>query len=254
MKKDIKRYLFYTFTFTWLLWGGLAVLTQSKLLKYGTPLFMVLFIMGGLMPTICALGLKNKYSSKEDFKEFTKNILNPKHSVALYLLVIGLALVFCFLPTLLSGAALKQPLYIALISFPIMIVGGGLEEIGWRGFLLPLILKKIPTFISSLIVGAIWAVWHLPLWFIIGSNQSNMNFLGFFISVLATSFLLTGIYSATKSIFLCIIYHAATNAFWEVFAFDTEVLSACFVLVFTIIIFIVFEFTLRKSRRKAIKM
>jgi len=124
-----------------------------------------------------------------------------------------------------------------------------LEEIGWRGFLLPPLLKKFPAAISSLIVGAIWAVWHLPLWFIIGSNQFGRNFGGFLIGVIASSLLLTVIYSGTKSIFLCIIFHAATNALWEVFVFDPKVSSACFTLVFTIIVFIAFE----AVRRKRIK-
>ncbi|MHB8062764.1 MAG: CPBP family intramembrane glutamic endopeptidase, partial [Ruminiclostridium sp.] len=228
MNKDIKRYLFYAFTSSWLFWGGVAILTQLKLLKYGgSPLFLVPFIMGGIMPAICELWLKKKYGSKEDFKAFTKNILSPKHSVELYLLVIGSAFLFMFLPTLWGGATMKQPLYIALMEFPIMIIGGGLEEIGWRGFLQPELEKKLPSSISSLIVGSIWAVWHLPLWFIIGSNQSSMNGLWFFINAIALAFLLTATYSVTKSIFLCIISHALLNAFWDVFVPNTEVLSAC---------------------------
>lgn len=208
---------------------------------------MVIFIIRGFMPTISALWVRKKYSSNEDFKEFTKNIFNPKHSAVLYLLVIGLAFVYCFLPTLLNGTALKQPLYIALFQFPIMIIGGGLEEIGWRGFLLPSLLKKLSGAISALIVGAIWAMWHIPLWFIIGSNQSSMNFGGFFIATLALSFLLTGIYSVTKSIFLCIIFHAFVNSFWEVFVIDARIYPACITLLFAIIVFIAFEGVRRRG-------
>lgn len=74
---------------------------------------------------------------------------------------------------------MENPLYLALIEFPIMIIGGGLEEIGWRGYLQPTLQKKWSSFISTLIVGGIWAIWHLPLWFVVGSNQMSMNFLWF---------------------------------------------------------------------------
>lgn len=250
MNKDIKRYLLYTFTSTWLLWGLLVMLTQLNLIKHGAPLFMVIFILGGIMPAICEIWLKKKYSTKEDFKAFINNITNPKHSIAWYIIVAGLGFLFCFLPTLWGGATMKQPLYIAILEFPVMIIGGGLEEIGWRGFLQPELQKKLPSFISTLIVGVIWSAWHLPLWFMPGSNQASMNFLWFLISALALSFLLAEIYSATKSIFLCIIFHALINSFWDVFVADTEVLSACFTLMFSIIIFIAFECIRKRSRKE----
>jgi hypothetical protein len=84
--------------------------------------------------------------------------------------------------------------------------------------------------------------------------QSSMNFAGFFMSVLASPFLLTVIYSGTKSIYLCIIFHAAKNALWEVFTFDTRVLTVCFTLLYAIIIFIAFEAVHRNSIKKVVKL
>ncbi len=48
---------------------------------------------------------------------------------------------------------------IALLS------GGGMEEVGWRGFALPRLQKQFNPLVASLIIGAIWALWHLPLYF-----------------------------------------------------------------------------------------
>jgi membrane protease YdiL (CAAX protease family) len=47
----------------------------------------------------------------------------------------------------------------------ISIWGGGMEEIGWRGFALPRLQKLHSPLIASLIIGAFWALWHLPLYF-----------------------------------------------------------------------------------------
>ena len=45
------------------------------------------------------------------------------------------------------------------------------EEIGWRGFALPEFQKRLGSLGGSIIVGILWAVWHLPLFFTPGSNQ-----------------------------------------------------------------------------------
>lgn len=250
MGKEIRRFLFYTFVSSWILWGGLAVLTQLNVIKFGTAFSMILFILGGVTPAVCEIWLKKKYSSKEEFQSFINNIKNPRHPLSWYLFTIGFAFAACFLPTLWGGASTENPVYLALLLFPIMIIGGGLEEIGWRGYLQPTLEKKWSSFTSTIIVGGIWAIWHLPLWFVVGSNQMGMNFLWFTLSALALSFLLTVIYATTNSIFLCIIFHALINSFWEVYIPDTNVSSGLFTLLFALFIFTVFELYRKKNNIK----
>ncbi|WP_042351462.1 CPBP family intramembrane glutamic endopeptidase [Bacillus massiliigorillae] len=247
MLKEVRRFLFFTFFSSWLLWGTLALLTQFHLLTFGSALSYILFILGGVTPAICEIWLKKKYSSKAEFTSFIGNIKNPRYPFVWYVLTIGLAFLACFLPTLWGGATMKNPLYLAFINVPIMIIGGGLEEIGWRGYLQPTLQKRWSPFTSTLIVGAIWAIWHLPLWFVVGSNQLNMNFLWFTLIALALSFLLTVIYLATKSIFLCMIFHAFINSFWEVYIPETNVSSALLTLLLALIIFTAFEIYRQKA-------
>lgn len=250
MREEMRRFLFYTFVTSWVIWGGLALITQLNWMKFGTPFSMILFILGGVTPAICEIWLKKKYSSKEEFRSFINNIKNPRHPFLWYILTVGLAFAACFLPTLWGGASMENPLYLSFIEFPIMIIGGGLEEIGWRGYLQPTLQKKWSPFNSTLIVGGIWTIWHLPLWFVVGSNQMNMNFLWFTLSALALSFLLTVIYSATNSIFLCIIFHALINSFWDVYIPNTNVTSGLFTLLFALFIFAAFEFYRNKNQSK----
>ena len=84
-----------------------------------------------------------------------------------------------------------------------MIVGGGLEEIGWRGFLQAALQKRFSVFLSTVIVSGIWAIWHWPLWFIPGTNQTQRDFIAFIITTMAVSFLLTTILTQLK-VFLCV--------------------------------------------------
>ncbi len=73
MNNDINRYLICTFIFTWILWGILISLIKLNITTYGTPLAMILFVFGGIMPAIIEISLKKKYGSKEEFRVFIKN-------------------------------------------------------------------------------------------------------------------------------------------------------------------------------------
>lgn len=249
---QVKRYLGYTFGLSWISWGIIVIANQFGFLQIGTLQSMLFLIPGGISPAISIILIKKKYCTKDEYISFMKNIINPKYHILEYILIIGLAFVYCFLPMLFGGATKEAPIYYAIFMFPIMILGGGLEEIGWRGFLQPTLQKKFSSFISTVIVAIIWAVWHLPLWFIQGSNQSSWNFLYFFIIVMALSFLLSVIHSATKSIFLCIIFHAFINSFWEVFVPNDKLLPAFITLVFAIVIFLTFESIVKKNRKESV--
>lgn len=251
MSNDIKRYLSYTFASSWILWGIIIIANQFNLLQYGTPLFYLFFIGGGVAPAVCAIILKKKYSTSEDNKLFIKKIIYPKYHIGWYFFVIALAFTYMFLPILIGEGFIEGPLYIVILAFPFMIFGGGLEELGWRGFLLPALQKKFSVSTSTVIVGIIWACWHIPLFYISGTSQASMSFFWFFIDIFSISFLLSAIYNATGSILFCIIFHALTNAFYEVFVINDNLKKSCIMLLFSIVIFIVIgKITESKMKRK----
>ena len=69
--------------------------------------------------------------------------------------------------------------------------------------------EKVINYLPSiLVVGIIWSVWHLPLWFIKGTVQSSLPFGLYLISgiVLTSSF--TTLYKYTKNLFLCVLSYA----------------------------------------------
>ncbi|MHC5215612.1 CPBP family glutamic-type intramembrane protease [Enterococcus sp. LJL128] len=247
-KRSISHFLAFTFTLSWSLWGGAIFLTQCLHMPFQHPIVMILFIFGGISPAISELIMHKKSSSKDEWQQFLGNILNFRHSVSIYLVIILLAFSFAFLPVLLGGAVQKLPIYLAFLEFPIMIIGGGIEEIGWRGFLQPALQKKYSVFASDTIVAVIWTLWHVPLWFIAGSNQSTMNFLYFSVACLSLSYLLGGLYNYTNSIYLCIVFHALINAFWDVYVLNGQMFSA-FVL---LIVSIAFALFLKKTREQQV--
>jgi membrane protease YdiL (CAAX protease family) len=100
------------------------------------------------------------------------------------------------------------------MAFPLffmMMLGGGLEESGWRGVALPGFQKRLKAPIAAILLGVIWAIWHLPLFLIEGVSQYGTNFWIFSIGVLGISLTLSWFYNRTESILICVIYHAAAN-------------------------------------------
>ncbi len=71
---------------------------------------------------------------------------------------------------------------------------GGLEEPGWRGFALPRLLTRHTPFASSIVLGAAWALWHVPLFFAPAASQSGFPFVWYFVNALALSIVFTWLY------------------------------------------------------------
>ena len=100
---------------------------------------------------------------------------------------------------------------VALFLF--MMVGIWGEEVGWRGFALPQLQKKYHPILASLILGAIWAVWHLPAFFVENSPQAQQGMTFFFLATLGYSILYSWVYNGSKeSLFMIWVLHSANNA------------------------------------------
>jgi membrane protease YdiL (CAAX protease family) len=86
------------------------------------------------------------------------------------------------------------------------------EEIGWRGFALPRMSVKIGLPMATLLLGVIWAFWHLPLFFLKGATTYGQSFPLYFIQVTMLSVAVGWLYWRTKgSLLLTMLMHAAVN-------------------------------------------
>lgn len=103
------------------------------------------------------------------------------------------------------------PFLSLIINLPLIIPLGGLEELGWRGILQPRLEKEFNYLASVLMVGIIWGVWHLPLWLIKGTVQSEFPFALYLLSGMILTFSFTTLFKYTNNLFLCVISHAWFN-------------------------------------------
>jgi membrane protease YdiL (CAAX protease family) len=102
-------------------------------------------------------------------------------------------------------------LWVALPLFFLIGVFSNGEEIGWRGYALPRLQARHGALIASLIIGVIWAFWHVPKFLTAGSAQ-DYSFWLYLLNTIATSILFTWVYNNTKSSLLMVtLFHAAIN-------------------------------------------
>jgi uncharacterized protein len=107
-------------------------------------------------------------------------------------------------------------LLLPLVGFFSIITGPLGEEFGWRGLLLPALLIRMAPWKAAIAVGAIWALWHAPLWtfsdFITDLPAATFVPL-YIVSVIAFSLVMTVLHlRAAGSVFLAMFAHAAFNA------------------------------------------
>ena len=103
--------------------------------------------------------------------------------------------------------------WIPLSFVAILVLGGPLgEEPGWRGFALPRLLGRMNALAASLVLGILWVVWHLPLFWLEGSSQAGGSIPLFAGAVCAFSFLFTWAYLKTGSnLFAAVLFHSGIN-------------------------------------------
>ena len=88
------------------------------------------------------------------------------------------------------------------------------EEFGWRGFALPLLLEQYSPLKASLILGVIHGLWHVPLFFIPGTTQSQLFFPIFMVGTISLAIIDTVLYLRTgANLLLAILVHVMSNSF-----------------------------------------
>lgn len=100
----------------------------------------------------------------------------------------------------------------SLLIAAVVLLPALLEELGWRGYALPKLLKTQSALSASLIIGLFWTVCHLPL-YLPGQMYSGVALWPLPICIVAMSVLLTWVSINTEgSVLMVTLLHAALNA------------------------------------------
>ena len=116
------------------------------------------------------------------------------------------------IPFLFGDIRITGSLWQVVAFTPVMLLFGGFEEVGWRGYLQPILENKCGFIIATLINCAIWIVWHIPLCFIKGTYQYSGSYLWFAISLVGSAFCTSALRRLKGNIMPCVLFHAIGNA------------------------------------------
>ena len=178
---------FFTITFI-IAWGilGLYIFASEAMVRlFGNltgqhPLFYVAVYA----PAIAALAVIFYRRGVKGIRGFLSRLLLWRASIYWYgMLIIVVPLVF-YVSALFKPGSLDTVFpfpsitaYMSALFF--MAIKGPVEEIGWRGFALPLLQQRMAPIWASLLLGVVWAVWHLPAFMLSSTPQSAWSLTSF---------------------------------------------------------------------------
>jgi membrane protease YdiL (CAAX protease family) len=204
------------FVISWLGWVPQAAYSLS-LFPIQNPLFSILGAGG---PAFAALIVTLVSAGKGGVRELFAPLFRWRVSVVWYgialflqplilLAAIGLDM---FLGKPMPDFGLVSSWFIVLPMFLTYLLTNLWEEVGWRGFALPRLQARQSSLVSSLIIGVLWGLWHVPLFLDKNNPMSTFPFLAWFIGLVASAILYTWLYNNTKgSLLIVSLFHAAGN-------------------------------------------
>jgi membrane protease YdiL (CAAX protease family) len=214
---------------SWLFWIPVVLTGMDISVTPG----IVLFIIGIFGPAVSAILLTCLSGDQQERQAYWSRLTSFKRIGSRWYALIILIAPVCSVLAILTGLVINgnlpavdtavkyvtHPLTIIPFAIVTMIYGPFPEELGWRGYALDRLQRKWNALISSLVLGVLWAVWHMPIFFMGGSLLSEVIPLWstqFWVSmgpgILAIAVIMTWIYNNTqRSTLAAILFHFMMN-------------------------------------------
>ena len=221
--RAIGTFLVLTFGVTWALW---AIVLRATNAAHGTshaPALLALggpvFLLGVFAPGLVALGLTAWEEGGDAVAALLRRAVRWRLPLRFYVFALllmplsklAVAIVHRALVGTWPAFGETHPLLLVLATM-LSTVGQAGEEVGWRGYVLPRLTDRTGLITASLMLGAIWAAWHLPLFFASGADTKGQSFPLYALQVTAYSVILAWLYwRSGGSLFLTMFAHAAFN-------------------------------------------
>ena len=199
-----------TFVASWSIWLAASALAPGYA--------QVAFLPGTIMPAIVALWLTRR-ESRQSFRELLGRVfkwrISPWYYVFALTFMAAIKLSSATLYRLDTGswpAFGATPVAVMVIAVLVSTPVQAGEEIGWRGFMLQRIADRIGFAGAGLVVGVVWAAWHLPMFLMPGGDMVGQSFPVFLLAITALSVAMAWLYlKSGGSVLLTMIMHAAIN-------------------------------------------
>lgn len=216
-----------TFIFSWGLWLPSILAGLGIDLGIDAEVYTSITVpIGAFAPLAAALALVIKRNGWKEGWQFFRQAFDlhvkPVYLIAAFVIPLLIHLVSHYLAPLL-GFPVASTLFPATIGLPsiliaipyfflMLIIGGGQEEFGWRGYAQEPLQKRLGVIPASLLIGVVWGIWHLPLWIMPGDGHSTYPFIAFLIMTTSISVIYGWLYKVSdQKLSAVIIFHAMSN-------------------------------------------
>lgn len=232
------RFYFTCFVTTWSFWIAAAIASKTP---NDNGLSALLMLLGLIAPSVTAIATvltSGCKALKQDLKRKIVGFYRLKpYNIALAILLFAAIVTVSILVSALFGGSLEQFSFTEDFSFSIggtsafltILLASVIEETAWRGYGEDAVGSYFSWFTESIIFGSIWALWHLPLFWIEGTYHYGLKELGpyyilnFLIGVIPMNFLTTWVYvKNNRSMLACIILHLFVNTMQEKIAMTPQ--------------------------------
>src|SRR6266487_268741 len=213
--KPVVKFFVLTYAVTWICF---FTVVAAGIPAYA-PLGAVLLLLGSFAPSLVALWLTARAEGDSGLRTLLSRVLRWRVAAHWYVFAVGyipaVKLTVALVHRVATGAWPRfgaEPWYVipAAIAFSTPFQAG--EEIGWRGYALPRLAARFGLARASLLLGLIWACWHLPQFFIPEVDTYGQSFFVFALQVTALSVAMAWLYARTNgSLLLVMLLHSAVN-------------------------------------------
>ncbi|QLG60885.1 type II CAAX endopeptidase family protein [Halorarum salinum] len=203
-----------TFAFSWTVWGA------GYLLAEGGTRTTLLLMLGGFGPAFGAV-VRLRLEGRS-VRTWLRGRMRFRVGARWYLVALAVPVAFAAVHTVsvaVRGGPLAPSVLVdraptfALAVLVTAFVGGGQEEFGWRGYLLPWLQDDLGPFVASLVLGVVWAVWHLPLYVVPGAYNWGEPFGLYVPVVVGFAVVFTWLFNRVGGALpALILLHAAVNS------------------------------------------
>jgi membrane protease YdiL (CAAX protease family) len=212
----VRRFLALAIALSWLAWLPATLIAGGATAIPGRVLHWV----GGVGPLLALIvALARSGSERALFRARLRvGPLASGYGLAALLLPIAFGAGAWGVQTALTGRppAWPAPGEVAALALPALLSAPLVQEPAWRGYALPQLLESHAPLAAGLAVGAASAAWHLPLFFIDGTQQAALGIASagaahFFVALLVDAVVLTWLVIRTGSLWSAVAYRWTTE-------------------------------------------
>jgi membrane protease YdiL (CAAX protease family) len=221
--QSLLKFFLLTFAVTWTVFIAVGALA-TRMTAAGRPhpgLLALMVLPGVFAPAIVAVTLTARGEGAAGIKCLLGGLFQSRVGLKWYVFAIGFMAATKLTAALVHRIAFgfwprfgQTAWYIMLAGtiFSTVVGGQAGEEVGWRGYALPRLATRFGLGGASLMLGVIWATWHLPLFFIPGAELLGQSLPVYVLQVTALSVVFAWLYWRTQgSLLLTMLLHAAIN-------------------------------------------